>query len=125
MPFVGSEKITVILRSDVVRDRRGRVQDVNEEVVEDVLATVNPVPGEVLETLPEGERSGDQRRVITEFELRPPDEETGHPGDHLMYRGTRYEVREVQPYRQVIPHLEIRARKIAPGDQRYPGDFGG
>lgn len=119
MPFVGAEPITVILRSPGTRDRLGRYGDIVEEVVEGVMATVNPVPGRVLETLPEGEREGDQRRIITEFELRSPDEDSGIPGDHIVYEGRRFEVRDVQVYRQVIPHLEVRARRISITPSRY------
>ena len=119
MPFVGAETITVIRREPGTRDRLGRYTIGSEEVVEGVLATVNPVPGRVLETLPEGEREGDQRRVITEYELRAPDEDLGIPGDHIIYEGRRYEVRDVQVYRQVIPHLEVRARRISQTPERY------
>ena len=113
MPFVGAEPITVIKRAPGTRDRRGTYTAGAETVIEGVLATVNPVPGRVLETLPEGEREGDQRRVITEFELQSPNEDTGYPGDHIIYEGDRFEVRDVQVYRQVIPHLEVRVRRLS------------
>jgi hypothetical protein len=113
MPFVGAEPITVIQRAPGTRDRLGTYTPGEETIIEGVLATVNPVPGRVLETLPEGEREGDQRRVITKFELRSPNEDTGYPGDHILYEGDRFEVRDVQVYRQVIPHLEVRVRRLS------------
>lgn len=116
MPFVGAEPITVIQRAPGARNRLGQYIVGAETVTNGVLATVNPVPGKVLETLPQGEREGDQRRVITEFELRAPNETTGYPGDHIIYEGDRFEVRDVQVYRQVIPHLEVRVRRINPAE---------
>lgn len=120
MPFVGAEPITVIRRLPGQRDRRGRYSLGGVEIIEGVLATVNPVPGRILETLPMGEREGDQRRVITEFELLSPDETTGNPGDHIIYEGRAYEVRDVQVYRQVIPHLEVRVRRLKDTPGFYP-----
>lgn len=121
MPFVGAEPITVIRRNGGSVDKKGRISGIEEEVIEDVMATVNPIPGGVLETLPEGDRYGDQRRVITEFELRSSNERKGVLADHIVYEGQRYEVREVQPYRQVIPYLGARVRAFNEEEygQRY------
>lgn len=78
-------------------------------------ATVNPVPGDVLATLPEGERTGKQYRVLSDdVDLYPPDQETGYPGDLVLYEGEVYEVRDRAVYRTVIPHQELRIRRLLP-----------
>lgn len=123
MPFVGAEPITVIKRSPGKRDRRGRYFVGPTETFEGILATVNPVPGRVMETLPEGERTGDQRRVIIDFDVKAPDEDTGYPGDHIIYEGRTFEVRDVQIYRQVIPHLELRVRLLKDPPPYYDPQF--
>lgn len=122
MDILGGERITVIQRGSGSRDKAGRYRiDPNSVVeIENVKGTINPVPGEVLETLPEGERQGNQRRLITKFEIRGPSEKTGYPGDHIIWEGKRWEVRDVQTYRRVFPHLEARVREIDPNDvDRY------
>jgi hypothetical protein len=126
MPLVGEERVTIIRRDPGFRDRRGRYQQGPETVIENVKATVNPIPGRILATLPEGEREGDQRRMITKFELRTTDEDTGAVGDIVVYEGRRYEVRDVQVYRKVIPHLEARIRRMPPDNTpHYPADAPG
>lgn len=82
-----------------------------------IRATVNPVPGDVLASLPEGERVGRQYRVLTnDVDLRPADDETGLAGDEVFYEGHWYEVRDRQVYPTVIPHSEyrVRRRQVAP-----------
>lgn len=125
MPFVGAESITVIRREAGYRDRRGRYF-AGARTEQTILATVNPIPGRVLETLPEGEREGDQRRVITKFNLRATDEDLGTLGDIVVYEGREFEVRDVQIYRKVIPHLEARVRRLpVPNTPTYPPDAPG
>src|SRR5690554_3942441 len=60
MDILGGERITVIQRGSGSRDKAGRYRIDPGSVVEieNVKGTINPVPGEVLETLPEGERQG-------------------------------------------------------------------
>lgn len=77
-------------------------------------ATVNPVPGDVLLTLPEGERAEKQLRVLTETELYTYNEYDSREADHVTIRGEEYEVRDVQIYEKVIPHYEYRVRRIRP-----------
>lgn len=123
MPFVGIQNITIIRRAPGFRDRRGRYYPGPETVFNNVRATVNPIPGRTLATLPEGEREGDQQRIITEFELQTADEDTGTLADIVVYEGRKYEVRDVQVYRRVIPHLEARVRRMPVDDQPYyPAD---
>lgn len=87
----------------------------------EIQATVNPVPGEILATLPEGERIGKQLRVLTRVRFEVPDEESEEQGDHLLIRGEYYEVRDRAQYDRVIPHFEYRVRKMRPQPE-YPED---
>jgi hypothetical protein len=85
------------------------------------FATVNPVPGDVLATLEEGERLGRQYRVLsTDTSLFPPDEETGRAGDEVYYEGAWFEVRDRQVYPTVIPHAEYRVRRRTPARPPSP-----
>ena len=125
MPFVGAETITVIEQELVGEDLRGRPQ-VEYEVVEGIRATVNPVPGYVLATLPEGERGSHQRRVITKYELSPYSDRKNTLASLVVYEGEVYEVRDIQSYRKIIPHLSARVRAFKFGEQadRYAPDYG-
>jgi hypothetical protein len=78
-------------------------------------ATINPVPGDILATLPEGERLGRQYRALSDdVALYPPDEETGYPGDLVLFDGGVYEVRDRANYPTIIPHQELRIRRLLP-----------
>lgn len=79
-------------------------------------ATVNPVPGDVLATLQEGERLGRQYRALSDdVRLTATDDELGVLGDLVRYEGQVFEVRDVQTYPTVIPHQEYRIRRLLPG----------
>jgi hypothetical protein len=65
-------------------------------------------------TLPEGERREKNLRMLTTAELNVADDEADIPGDHVVVRGERYEVRDVQEYEKVIPHFEYRIRRLRP-----------
>jgi len=82
---------------------------------EEIQTTVNPIPGEELQVLPEGERTGEQIRLLTTADLRSSDETAGLLADHVIWQGKTYEVRTVQEYRRVIPHIEVRARRVQGG----------
>lgn len=111
MAFVGNQKVTVVPRTTGSRDASGfYIAAEGTPVVID--ATVNPIPGEELDRLPAGERQEINLRVITRYELNVPDA-TGAPGDLIIYEGEKYEVREAQRYRRVIPHVAARIRRLA------------
>lgn len=112
MPFVGNQKISVVERAPPVRGADGRVGASVETRVNDVDATVNPIPGDKMAALPEGERNSKQIRVITEYELTEGDEDAQTRPSIIVYEGERYEVREVSKYRRVIPHNAARAMQI-------------
>lgn len=107
-------EITVLARRRTGEYVRGRWV-VAKDAEFEMRATVNPVPGEVLASLPEGERLGKQYRVLsTDTSLLPPDEGTGYAGDEVFYDGAWYSVRDRQPYPTVIPHVEYRVRRLTP-----------
>jgi hypothetical protein len=80
-------------------------------------ATVNPIPGDVLQTLPEGERLGRQYRVLSTVEppLVTTDEASGRRGSEVLIDGDWFEVRDSQVYPTVIPHREYRVRRLNVG----------
>lgn len=81
-------------------------------------ATLNPIPGEVLATLEEGERMGKQLRALSDDVALPAnDDYTQTVGALVRYDGQVYEVRDRQPYPTVIPHYEYRLRRLLPGQR--------
>jgi len=110
--FVGMEPILVwATQTSATRGADGR-RTVIRLPSQALVAVVNPVPGRVLATLPEGERTGDQRRVLCDFDIASPDEDTRTWGAILEIAGVFYEVRDKQTYRRVIPHFAYRVRRL-------------
>ena len=73
----------------------------------DVRASVQPVPGRVRETLPEGIRQTVQFVAYTKAALRGPDQLTGLPADRLTVMGEEYEVADVQPWPDLLSHYQV------------------
>jgi len=72
-----------------------------------------PLNGEELATLPEGERAGDQRKVYTQSALRTTDQAAGVQADRVSQDGTVfYEVRQVERERAVLPHYKARLVRV-------------
>lgn len=111
---VGKQEISVNERANGGREKFGLPSTPTETTIPGVKATVNPVPGDELQTLPESERAEKNLRVITEYELTTFDDYAGTLADHVVIRGERYEVRDVQIYEKVIPHYEYRVRRVRP-----------
>lgn len=112
---VGKQDVTVIPRTDAGgRGTDGRPVTVSEAATYTITATVNPIPGDVLLTLSEGERTEKNLRMLTETELNVADDYADIPGDHVVVRGERFEVRDVQIYEKVIPHYEYRIMRLRP-----------
>lgn len=80
--------------------------------------TREPIPDDVIATLPEGERQSGQMVIITETELRTANDHTAPVtlADHVLVDDVWYEVRDVNHYPALIPHYEARVRKIKVGD---------
>lgn len=113
MPFVGNQKVEFIERTAPSRGSDGRIEASTETSFPDQDATVNPITGDELAALPEGDRLTRNVRVITEYEITE-----GADGEFptiLVYEGERYEARgKVQKYRRVIPHNAARFILISP-----------
>jgi hypothetical protein len=87
-----------------------------------ISASVQPLRGREVETLPEGERHKDWQKVYTAADLVTADQHAGGAGgaaDQLDIGGITYEVRQVWPWRGVspIPHFKafvVRLQEVAP-----------
>lgn len=111
VPF--SEQLEVIER-DGTRDpdtRRWKVTESNRDTFQ---GQVSPASGDDLELLDEGERTGDEKVVHTERQLKTSDEDQDPPvhADHVVIDGDRYEVSNVKEYRAVKPHYEAVCTKV-------------
>lgn len=116
MPFVGNQPFDRVRRTGAARGADGRPTAPTSVTTAGLLATINPVPGEQLALLPEGERRGENIRIIAPLgTLRGSDDNTGVLADLVIWQGKTYEVRTVQVYTRVIPHQEIRALRIEGG----------
>lgn len=112
MPLVGEIVVNTYVRTQAMVN--GRQQTVRGPAVP-WRATINPIPGDELATLPEGQRMGKQYRALSDdFRLTETDEELRTVGHLVEYEGQFYEVRDAQPYPTVIPHVEYRIRRLLP-----------
>lgn len=115
MPFVGSQPFERIRRSGGARGSDGRPAAPTEDTSTQT-GTINPVPGEELALLPEGERRGENVRIICRIgTLRGADDTSGTLSDLVVWDGKTFEVRTVQTYRRVIAHDEVRVKRIEGG----------
>lgn len=71
-----------------------------------IYGTVQPPSGDVMATLPEGERSRRGRRVITTSELRAVDQDAGTPADQVLIDGLYWEVRTVSRWNAILPNYD-------------------
>lgn len=110
---VGRQAVTVIRRDFAARGLDGRFEEGSPSTFA-ITGTVNPVPGDILNTLPEGERVEKQLRLLTDAELRTSDDYEQTRGDLVIVRGEIYEVRDVAIYEKVIRHYEYRIRRVRP-----------
>lgn len=78
----------------------------------DIIASVQPLSGEELENLREGERSQDFREVYTSTELRPTKPEDGTLGDHVVLDGVEYEVQKCQDWKGVAGFFHVVVARV-------------
>jgi len=114
--FVGEEPIIVLRRTLVGQDKAGRPEGIEVETFGEnrpvVLATVNPVAGELLDSIPPGEELAHHRQCITNFALRTSDEQQRTFPDWVAYRGDVYTVRDIKAYARVIPYTQAHLRRV-------------
>lgn len=77
-----------------------------------IMASVQPMPGERRELLPDGVRLSDARLVLTETAINGPDNDAGTDSDTLAIGGDTYRVIEVEHYDAIIPHYEAVAVRV-------------
>lgn len=83
-----------------------------------IRGSFQPLDGEEVASLPEAERSLDQRLVLTRTELRVARQEEGIPADEVSQDGSVwYEVREVAYDRAVLPHYEARVVRVQEAEE--------
>jgi hypothetical protein len=75
----------------------------------EIQATVEPLDGQDLLLIPEGERTKEMIRIYSELELKTADEACARKADVVRYQGKLYEVHKVKTWTQLIPHFETIA----------------
>ena len=79
------------------------------------LASVQPLSGDELENLPEGDRRRRMRKFYSSDDWRVADVSAGLPGDHAIIDTEEYEVFAVEPLTNLIPHNKVIVRGIQEG----------
>lgn len=84
-----------------------------------IQASVQPVNGKELQTLPEGERERDWLKVYTLATLKTTNQHDGTSADHIIIDAITYQVRQVWGWRAAspIPHFKafiVRLQEVAP-----------
>ena len=82
------------------------------EATFNLQANVQPLQGKELLILPEGERTKDSLKVLTDVQLYEVNEETGSKPDLIFWKGKAYKVHSVKNYTQIIPHFETIAINV-------------
>lgn len=78
-----------------------------------IMATIQPVTGEDMKTLPEGRRLSDYVKVYTSTEVFPVSETIQQP-DQLVWRGSTYECISVDVRQMdVIAHYKAIFSKVS------------
>lgn len=73
-----------------------------------IRGSFQPLAGEEIALLPDGERQADHRKFYTETELRTADQHAQTEADVVIVDGARYTVMQVQHQRKLIPHYKAR-----------------
>lgn len=109
--LVGEQDVTLRRFGAGTRDSFGAF--VPGATVDTVIkASVQPMRGQELAILPEGERQKDQRKVYTLTELRTADQSLQAPPDQLLIDGLAYQVQQVEPWPSVSPLPHFKARVV-------------
>lgn len=106
MSILGQESLTFKRFAAGSRGTDGRWTD-GAATSTTLLGSVQPMNGNDLSTLPEGERSRRGRKVYTTTELRTVDQAAGTAADQLQIDGEWWEVRSVANERSVIAHYKV------------------
>lgn len=71
----------------------------------EILATVEPLDGNEIMLMPEGERTKEMIRIYSQQELFTADEQRSRKADIVCYEGRLFEVHKVKRWTQMIPHF--------------------
>lgn len=117
--LVGAETITRKRFADSAVNTEGEIV-AGASSTTPIRASVQPITGKELETLPEGERSKEWFKVYTKDDVRTGTQHVGTVGrraDHLVFDGAEHEVRKVQPWRSrsPIPHTKALCVRVQEG----------
>lgn len=77
-----------------------------------IIAAVQGATDQDMQSLDEGERRREAKRVYTTTQLRTVDQHNQTPADTLTIDGVVYQVRRVDIYSLVIPHYRAIAVRV-------------
>ena len=105
-PLIPTDTITRVRRA--AGTTTGGRYTAGAETTSSIAASVQYLSGIELQTLPEGERSFDWRRLtVAPGTLRAPSQHDGSEGDLVEIDAIRYQVRHVDNARFLIPHQRV------------------
>ena len=77
-------------------------------------ATVDPITGWKVTTLPEGDRDKRNLYLLSrDFRLSGPNQEDGTAVDLVVYQGEQYMVRDVMHFDTIMRHSEYRVMRVS------------
>jgi len=80
-----------------------------------IKASVQPMSGDEVLTLPEGDREKELQTVYTDTLLRTIDQDTKTEADRVVWNGSDYEVIKVRPYQMgALDHYECIIARVNP-----------
>uniref|UniRef100_A0A6M3M0V9 Head-tail joining protein n=1 Tax=viral metagenome TaxID=1070528 RepID=A0A6M3M0V9_9ZZZZ len=80
--------------------------------VSTIQATVQPMNGKELSTLPEGDRTRRGIKLYTTTQLLTADQDAKRLSDRIIYQTETFEVRHVDQQPRVIPHYRAYAVRL-------------
>lgn len=109
--ILGSEAITRITYAAGTRGSDGRwVQGSSTSTT--IYASVQPMEGQDLEILEEGERARDGKRLYTATVMETANQHLGTSADLVTIDSINYEVRQVKRERSIIPHYRVLVMRV-------------
>lgn len=109
--ILGTEPITLRRLAAGTRGTDGRYT-AGATTTSTIFASVQPLNDRELASLPEGERTTDQKKVYTTADIRTGSQHDGVLADQLVIGGVTYEVRQVERERSIMPHNKGRIVRV-------------
>lgn len=115
-PLLGSRRITLRRFAAGSRGTTGRYTK-GPATDTTILASVQPVPREVMATLEEGDRRRQPKMLFTRTEIKVGSQFTSVTADHVIIKGVEYELRQAGEWDSASPrpHFEAIALRIQEG----------